>query len=346
MRTQALAAARLDDPGLEVLDAGAGTGFTTEGIVDRVPAERVTMLDQSPHQLARARAQAGAGRLPQAARRRGAAAVRGRRPSTATCRPAASSTGPTRSAASPRRTGCCGRGRRGRRDRAGRAGQPDPPAARRQRGCCSRPSTSTARGSSAPGFEDVAASTSLAPDWYRGRSAYAVADRGRQARAHAGAGVAAATDVRGGPRRAAHARGPRALRRPLRARLGRRRSRSCRSAPRSRCAPGWRAADDRRGRRRRPRPRGERAVALLAPAHDRRHRRERRRAVRDRRVDALGERRRRPRRLPPVLDAGGRPVASTSSSSASTRSPTSRSTASTSRTCRSPPATSDASARG
>jgi len=55
MRTQALAAARLDDPGLEVLDAGAGTGFTTEGIVDRVPAERVTMLDQSPHQLGRAR---------------------------------------------------------------------------------------------------------------------------------------------------------------------------------------------------------------------------------------------------------------------------------------------------
>jgi MPBQ/MSBQ methyltransferase len=55
MRTQALAAARLDDPGLEVLDAGAGTGFTTEGIVDRVPAARVTMLDQSPHQLERAR---------------------------------------------------------------------------------------------------------------------------------------------------------------------------------------------------------------------------------------------------------------------------------------------------
>jgi MPBQ/MSBQ methyltransferase len=55
MRAQALEAARLDDPGLEVLDAGAGTGFTTEGIVERVPAARVTMLDQSPHQLARAR---------------------------------------------------------------------------------------------------------------------------------------------------------------------------------------------------------------------------------------------------------------------------------------------------
>jgi MPBQ/MSBQ methyltransferase len=56
MRDQALAPARLDDPQLTVLDAGAGTGFTTEGIVERVLAASVTMLDQSPHQLARARA--------------------------------------------------------------------------------------------------------------------------------------------------------------------------------------------------------------------------------------------------------------------------------------------------
>jgi MPBQ/MSBQ methyltransferase len=55
MRAQALDAAQLDAPGLEVLDAGAGTGFTTEGIVERVDPARVTMLDQSPHQLARAR---------------------------------------------------------------------------------------------------------------------------------------------------------------------------------------------------------------------------------------------------------------------------------------------------
>jgi MPBQ/MSBQ methyltransferase len=55
MRAQALAAARLDERGLDVLDAGAGTGFTTEGIVERVEPARVTMLDQSPHQLARAR---------------------------------------------------------------------------------------------------------------------------------------------------------------------------------------------------------------------------------------------------------------------------------------------------
>jgi MPBQ/MSBQ methyltransferase len=56
MRTQALEPARLDDPALETLDAGAGTGFTTEGIVAHVDAERVTMLDQSPHQLKQAAA--------------------------------------------------------------------------------------------------------------------------------------------------------------------------------------------------------------------------------------------------------------------------------------------------
>jgi MPBQ/MSBQ methyltransferase len=54
MRERALAAARLDEPGLDTLDAGAGTGFTTEGIVARVDPARVTMIDQSPHQLARA----------------------------------------------------------------------------------------------------------------------------------------------------------------------------------------------------------------------------------------------------------------------------------------------------
>src|SRR4051794_40114047 len=56
MRAQALEPARLDKADLTVLDAGAGTGFTTEGIVERVHASSVTMLDQSPHQLARARA--------------------------------------------------------------------------------------------------------------------------------------------------------------------------------------------------------------------------------------------------------------------------------------------------
>jgi MPBQ/MSBQ methyltransferase len=55
MRAGAIEAAQLDRRDLDVLDAGAGTGFTTEGIVERVDAERVTMLDQSPHQLAQAR---------------------------------------------------------------------------------------------------------------------------------------------------------------------------------------------------------------------------------------------------------------------------------------------------
>src|SRR5215207_2756444 len=57
--TSAMRALALDEadlqPGQAVLDAGAGTGFTTEGIVARVEAAGVTMLDQSPHQLARSR---------------------------------------------------------------------------------------------------------------------------------------------------------------------------------------------------------------------------------------------------------------------------------------------------
>jgi MPBQ/MSBQ methyltransferase len=55
MRDAALELARLDDRGLEVVDVGAGTGFSTEGIVRHVDAANVTLLDQSPHQLGRAR---------------------------------------------------------------------------------------------------------------------------------------------------------------------------------------------------------------------------------------------------------------------------------------------------
>jgi MPBQ/MSBQ methyltransferase len=55
MRDASLALARLDDPALTVADVGAGTGFATEAIVRAIAPERVTMLDQSPHQLARAR---------------------------------------------------------------------------------------------------------------------------------------------------------------------------------------------------------------------------------------------------------------------------------------------------
>src|SRR4051812_39755224 len=56
MRDEALAVAQLDRPDLDVVDVGAGTGFTTTGILRRgVAPEHVTMIDQSPHQLARAR---------------------------------------------------------------------------------------------------------------------------------------------------------------------------------------------------------------------------------------------------------------------------------------------------
>jgi MPBQ/MSBQ methyltransferase len=55
MRDRALELAALDGPDLDVADVGAGTGFTTEGIVAAVDPGRVTMIDQSPHQLARAK---------------------------------------------------------------------------------------------------------------------------------------------------------------------------------------------------------------------------------------------------------------------------------------------------
>ena len=55
MRDEALVLADLDSRALRTLDVGAGTGFATEGIVAHVDAACVTMLDQSPHQLGRAR---------------------------------------------------------------------------------------------------------------------------------------------------------------------------------------------------------------------------------------------------------------------------------------------------
>lgn len=55
MRDDALQPADLSDPNLIVVDVGGGTGFTTLGIVKNVDAKNVTILDQSPHQLAKAK---------------------------------------------------------------------------------------------------------------------------------------------------------------------------------------------------------------------------------------------------------------------------------------------------
>ena len=41
-----------------MVDVGGGTGFCTQGVVRTVPASNVTLLDQSPHQLAKARKKA------------------------------------------------------------------------------------------------------------------------------------------------------------------------------------------------------------------------------------------------------------------------------------------------
>lgn len=55
MRDEALEPADLNDRNMVVVDVGGGTGFTTLGIVKHVDAKNVTILDQSPHQLAKAR---------------------------------------------------------------------------------------------------------------------------------------------------------------------------------------------------------------------------------------------------------------------------------------------------
>ncbi|KAL6210613.1 hypothetical protein ACLB2K_015845 [Fragaria x ananassa] len=55
MRDDALEPADLNDRRMIVVDVGGGTGFTTLGIVKHVDAKNVTILDQSPHQLERAK---------------------------------------------------------------------------------------------------------------------------------------------------------------------------------------------------------------------------------------------------------------------------------------------------
>lgn len=55
MRDEALEPADLFDRNMRVVDVGGGTGFATLGIVKHVDAKNVTILDQSPHQLAKAK---------------------------------------------------------------------------------------------------------------------------------------------------------------------------------------------------------------------------------------------------------------------------------------------------
>jgi MPBQ/MSBQ methyltransferase len=55
MRDESLELAELNDPKLSVIDVGSGTGFTTQGIVRQVPAKQVKCVDQSPHQMAKAK---------------------------------------------------------------------------------------------------------------------------------------------------------------------------------------------------------------------------------------------------------------------------------------------------
>ena len=96
MRTARWSSRELDAPDLELLDVGAGTGFTTEGIVERVAPAGVTMLDQSPHQLARAQRKPA---LARCAKLLGTPRICRSPPtaSTAMSRRARSSTGPSRS---------------------------------------------------------------------------------------------------------------------------------------------------------------------------------------------------------------------------------------------------------
>ena len=43
---------------MQVVDVGGGTGFCTQGIVQSVKPTNVTLIDQSPHQLEKARKKA------------------------------------------------------------------------------------------------------------------------------------------------------------------------------------------------------------------------------------------------------------------------------------------------
>ena len=55
VRDATIVPADLSRRDLKVVDVGGGTGYTTQGIVKFVDAKNVTILDQSPHQLAKAK---------------------------------------------------------------------------------------------------------------------------------------------------------------------------------------------------------------------------------------------------------------------------------------------------
>lgn len=55
MRDESLQLGDLSQPGIQVIDVGSGTGFTTQGIVKFVSPTQVTCVDQSPHQMSKAK---------------------------------------------------------------------------------------------------------------------------------------------------------------------------------------------------------------------------------------------------------------------------------------------------
>ncbi|KAI4317910.1 hypothetical protein L6164_025738 [Bauhinia variegata] len=55
MREEAIQALDLNDRNMVVVDVGGGTGFTTLGVVKHVDGKNITILDYSPHQLAKAK---------------------------------------------------------------------------------------------------------------------------------------------------------------------------------------------------------------------------------------------------------------------------------------------------
>jgi len=60
MREDALSVAKLDSCDLKVVDVGGGTGFCTLGVVKcGVDPKNITLMDQSPHQLAKAKEKPG-----------------------------------------------------------------------------------------------------------------------------------------------------------------------------------------------------------------------------------------------------------------------------------------------